>query len=134
GQISTQHSSTWARLLAAMDNGKACVLGGELDERELPLLPLETARASVAAGVRAYEALLGRGPKVYARRRYGLWPGLPQLLVKLGFQGVLHFTLDDGRFPLGSQTKTRWEGLGSSVIDVFARVPSDANKPETFLG
>jgi hypothetical protein len=84
--------------------------------------------------VRQYEALLGRRPQVYARRRAGLWPALPQLLVKFAFQGALHFTLDDGRFPLAPQCKTRWEGLDSSAIDVFGRVPCDAAKSESFLG
>ncbi len=59
---------------------------------------------------------------------------MPQLLTKLGFQGALHFTLDDGRFPLGAQAKIRWEGLDGSVLDVFARVPCDAAKSDTFLG
>jgi hypothetical protein len=29
---------------------------------------------------------------------------MPQLLAKLGYQGALHFTLDDGAFPLGPQS------------------------------
>ncbi len=131
-QIS-QDAATWSQLLSAIDAGKLSVLGGEHEERELPLLPLETALASLRAGVDEYEALLGRRPQVYARRRAGLWPALPQLLTKLAYQGALHFTLDDGRFPLGPQSKTRWEGLDSSVVDVLARLPCDASRPETFL-
>ena len=46
----------------------------------------------------------------------------------------MHFTLDDGRFPLGAQAKIRWEGIDGSVLDVLARVPCDAAKSETFLG
>jgi alpha-mannosidase len=124
---------TWPLLLSAIDAGTLTVLGGEREERELPLLSLETALAELSAGVSEYEDLLGRRPQVYGRRRAGLGPGLPQLLTKLAYQGALHFTLDDGRFPLGPQSKTRWEGLDSSVIDVLARVPSDAAKSETFL-
>ena len=125
-QIHDEQPAAWQRLLRAIDDGKVCVVGGEEDEVELPLLPLETARQSLADGVRQYESLLGRRPQVYARRRAGLWPTLPQLLVKFAFQGALHFTLDDGRFALGAPAKSRWEGLDGNVIDVFARVPSDA--------
>jgi alpha-mannosidase len=132
-QLASEKPATFSSLLSAIDHGTACVLGGELEERELPLLPLETALASLEAGVRQYEAILGRRPAVYARRRAGLWPALPQLLVKFAFHGALHFTLDDGRFPLGTQCKTRWEGLDTSVLDVLARVPADAARPETFL-
>jgi alpha-mannosidase len=132
--LANQHPESWSSLTAAIDAATACVLGDEPEESELPLLPLETALASLDAGVRQYTALLGRGPRVYARRRAGLGPALPQLLTKLAFQGALHFTLDDGRFPLAPQSKTRWEGLDSSVLDVLARVPCDAARPESFLG
>ncbi|HEX3727593.1 MAG TPA: hypothetical protein VHV08_15170 [Pirellulales bacterium] len=124
----------WSRLLASVDQGTACLLGNEIEERELPLLPLETTLDSLRAGVTDYEALVGRRPQVFARRRAGLWPALPAMLVKLGYQGALHFTLDDGRFPLAPQSKTRWEGLDTSVLDVFGRVPCDAAKADTFLG
>jgi alpha-mannosidase len=132
-ELRRNHPSTWSKLLAAIDAAKACVLGSESAETELPLLPLEAALASLRAGSDDYDALLGRRPTVYARRRAGLWPGLVQLLSKLDYQGALHFTLDDGRFPLGPQAKTRWEGLDSSVLDIFARVPADAARPESFL-
>jgi alpha-mannosidase len=131
--LKAQHPDSWARLLAAIDAGTACVLGGDFQESELPLWPLETAQSVLRAGSDAYQRLLGTRPQVYARRRAGLWPGLVQLLVKLTYQGALHFTLDDGRFPLGPQCKSRWEGLETSVIDIFSRVPADAAKPESFL-
>jgi alpha-mannosidase len=127
-------AATWPVLLAAMDAGSLAVLGGEPEELELPVLPLESVLKSLGDGVRDYEALLGRRPRVYGRRRAGLWPALPQLLTKLGYHGALHCTLDDGRFPLASQAKTRWEGLDGNVVDIFARVPSDAARSDTFLG
>jgi alpha-mannosidase len=127
-------AAAWPALLAAMDAGSLAVLGGEREELELPLLPLESVLKGLGDGVREYEVLLGRRPRVYGRRRAGLWPALPQLLTKLGYHGALHCTLDDGRFPLASQSKTRWEGLDGSVVDIFARVPCDAARSETFLG
>ncbi len=133
-RMATEHAETWAALLKEINLGKVCVLGGDNVESELPLLPLEQSLDHLRAGALKYEALLGRPPVVYGRRRAGLWPVLPQLLAKLGYQGALHFTLDDGKFPLAPQCKTRWEGVETSVIDILARVPSDAARPETFLG
>ena len=112
--LATQHPDAWSQLLAAIDRGELCVLGNEVDESPLPLMPLESALASLAAGAGEFDGRLGRRPRVYARRSFGLWPTLPQLLTKLGYQGALHFTLDDGRFPLGPQCKSRWQGLDSS--------------------
>lgn len=132
-QAMAAKNETWQALLGAIDAGCACVLGTDGEDREWPVLPLEQARQSVRNGVDEYERLLGRRPVVYGRRRAGLWPALPQLLTKCGYTGALHFTLDDGQFPLGPQAKTRWEGMDTSVIDVFDRVPYDITKPQTFL-
>jgi len=131
--LASKHPDSWRKLLDAVNYGKACVLGGDDVESPLPLLPIERLLEHLRAGVLKYEALIGRPPYVYGRRRAGLTPVMPQLLAKLGYQGALHFTLDDGAFPLGPQSKVRWEGLETSVIDVFARVPAEAAKPETFL-
>jgi alpha-mannosidase len=131
--LAVEHPDSWRKLLDAVNYGKACVLGGDDVESPLPLLPVERLLDHLRGGVLKYEALLGRPPYVYGRRRAGLTPVMPQLLAKLGYQGALHFTLDDGAFPLGPQSKVRWEGLETSVIDVYARVPAEAAKPETFL-
>jgi alpha-mannosidase len=127
-------AQSWPAVLQAVEAGTLGLIGGEPTELELPLLPIESVLASLSAGVSRYESLIGWRPRVFGRRRAGLWPALPQLLSKLGYQGALHFTLDDGRFPLASQAKTRWEGGDSSVVDVFGRVPADAAQSETFLG
>ncbi len=131
--LANEHPDAWQKLLDAVNYGRACILGGDDVESPLPLLPVERLLDHLRAGVLEYEALVGRPPYVYGRRRAGLTPMLPQLLAKLGYQGALHFTLDDGTFPLGPQSKVRWEGVETSVIDVFARVPAEAAKPETFL-
>lgn len=131
--LATEHPDSWRKLLDAVNYGKACVLGGDDVESPLPLLPIERLLDHLRGGVLKYEALIGRPPYVYGRRRAGLTPVMPQLLAKLGYQGALHFTLDDGAFPLGPQSKVRWEGVETSVIDVYARVPAEAARPETFL-
>ena len=110
------------------------LVGGELHEGRLPLMSSEAILARLRQGHAAYQKHLGRVPAIYGRRRYGLTPLLPNLLENLGYQGVFHATLDDGRFPRGSQAKVRWEGLDGWAIDTLARVPLDAAQPETWLG
>jgi alpha-mannosidase len=97
------------------------------------LLACEDILESLRAGVKGYEAALGRRSEVFGRRRFGLTPVLPGILEKLRFRGALHATLDDGRFPSAPQTKTRWQGVDTGVIDSIAKPPLDAGKPETFL-
>ncbi len=131
--LSRQEPATLEQLKLALDHKSACLVGGEYQEHELPLLPQEAVLAELRKGLAAYEQSLGARPTVFGRRRFGLTPVLPQILSRLGFDGALHLTLDDGVFPQGDQCKTRWEGLDTSAIDALARLPLDARAPESFL-
>ncbi|MCE5268917.1 MAG: hypothetical protein LLG00_13650, partial [Planctomycetaceae bacterium] len=42
-------------------------------------------------------------------------------------------TLDDGRFPTGSQGRIQWEGLDGTAIEAIASIPLDAGRAESFL-
>jgi len=132
-QIAASHEGTLTALRAALERGSLSLIGGEAEQRELPLLPRETVLAGLKSGLAEYEQVLGRRPNVFGRRRSGVAASLPQMLHKLAFNGALHFTLDDGRFPLGSQSKVRWEGDDGTAVDALARLPRDAASSATFL-
>ncbi|MFT7641723.1 MAG: alpha-mannosidase, partial [Pirellulaceae bacterium] len=95
---------------------------------------MEGLLSNLRAGQAIYKELLGCDVTVYGRRRFGLTPALPQILNKLGFEGILHATLEDGQFPNGTQAKIRWEGDDGSSLDALSRSPLSATAPETFLG
>jgi alpha-mannosidase len=132
-RLAAQEPATLAALQAAIGRGCVTVAGGELEEREIPLLPPEHVLANVHRGREVFARHLGAPPQVFARRRFGLAPMLPQLLSRSGFVGALHFTLDDGQFPRDGQSRSRWEGADSSAIDSLHRVPLDVTRPESFL-
>jgi len=121
-------------LREALDREMVTLVGGEVDEAELPLLEPESVLWQLTAGLAEYQRLLNRRPIIYGRRRYGLTPILPQILFQLGFRGAIHFTLDDGRFPQADGGKSRWEGLDVMGIDALSRVPLDASQPGSLLG
>ena len=121
-------------LREAIARGRVSVAGGEWQEIELPLAPVNDVIDNLRRGIATYEQLLGKRPTVYGRRRAGLSPMLPQVLTRFGFKAALHMTLDDGLFPKSDQSRIRWEGVDRSVIDCLARVPLDASRPESFLG
>ncbi|HEY2147615.1 MAG TPA: hypothetical protein VGH32_06740, partial [Pirellulales bacterium] len=98
-EMADHDPATLAALREAIERGTASVVGGEWDDAELPLLSLEAIAGEFQQGLSEYEKHLGRRPTVFARRRFGLTPALPQILNGLGFRGALHATLDDGRFP-----------------------------------
>lgn len=132
-RMARQEPATLEALANAVSQGRAALLGGEIVERRWPLMGHESFAAELARGAELYRTLAGKSPTVFARRRFGITPMLPGVLTQAGFRGVLHATLDDGRFPQGSQLKVRWEGLGGAGLDAVARIPLDASKPQTFL-
>lgn len=122
------------QIRAAVETGQIGFVGGEDVEGMLPLLSCEMLLERMHRGAALYETHLGKRPEVYGRQKSGLSPLLPQVLDKLGYQGALHFTLDEGRLPPGSQAKTRWEGSDGTAIDAIAKPPLDAAQAGTFLG
>lgn len=131
--LAGQNPSALERLKGLIEEGRLGLIGGEATEARLPLLSCESVRRDWRRGLDIYRSLLGQRPTVFGRRRSGLSPMLPQWLVQHGFSGALHAACDDGKFPEGSQIKTRWEGIDGSVIDAIARSPLDAARPETYL-
>jgi alpha-mannosidase len=132
-EMAGREPESLAALRGTIERGTASVVGGEWDEAELPLLPLESILAEFQAGLAEYDKQLGVRPTVFARRRFGLTPALPQILHNLGFRAAVHVTLDDGRFPNPDSSKARWEGLDNSTIDALGRVPLDAREHGSFL-
>lgn len=132
-QISALQGGTLEALQAALASGLASVVGVEQHERCTSLLSCETILGELRRGLATCESLLGYRPSVYARRRFGLTPVMPQILDRLGYRGACHVALDDARFPQSSHMKTRWEGADGIAIDALGKTPLDAGKPETFL-
>jgi alpha-mannosidase len=132
-EMATAEPETLTLLQDGLQKQTAVIIGGEWDEQELPLLPLEAILAQLRRGLASYETHLGCRPTIFGRRRFGLTPALPHLLHKLGFVGALHFTLEDGRFPSGNQSKIRWEGVDGTPLEALARLPIDATQADAFF-
>ena len=122
-----------AALTEAWDAGRISVIGGEDREASLPLLPLESVLYHLEQGRTEWKERLGRVPVVWGRRRFGLTPLLPQILVKSGFIAAMHVVLDDGIYPDAEYTKLRWRGVDGTLIDAFSRIPLAAEGASSYL-
>ncbi len=127
------HSRTLQSLKEALEAGRANVVGGEDEESASAFLPQTTLIRHLAYGHKQWQEILGTRPQIFGKRRFGLSPLLPGVLSSFRYEGVLHFALDDGKFPVPNQSKLRWEGLDEAVIDAVGRVPLDASRASTFL-
>jgi alpha-mannosidase len=131
--MARREPATLELLREKLERKELTFAGGEQDELETPLLPIECILANLLQGLDSYRRHLGQAPTLFGRRRFGLTPILPQILQKTGFSGALHFTLDDGVFPTASQSKNRWLGVDASDMESLTRVPLDARRASVFL-
>ncbi len=122
-----------AALRAGVAAGRVGLIGGDSSEGRVTLQSCETVRHQLLEGLNVFDHLVGARPTVYGRRRFGLSVLHPQLLGRLGYHGVLHSALGDGRYPEGSQLKIRWEGPDRQPIDAIGRTPLNAAHAGPFL-
>jgi alpha-mannosidase len=132
-QMSRREPASLRALRESLERGTSAIVGGEYSEAALPLLPPEVIRSELRRGLASYQQYLGTRPTIFGRRRFGLSAVLPQILKGLGFVGAIHCTLDDGRFPVGNQSRIRWQGIDETVLEAVARVPIDASRADAFL-
>jgi len=132
-QMARQEPATLAALKEALDKNSVVIIGGEFDERALPLLAPEAILGQFRRGLDAYRQHVDRHPVIFGRRRFGLSPVLPQVLRKFGFTGAVHFTLDDGHFPTSRESKIWWVGIDGTEVEALAKLPLDAGRSRDFL-
>ncbi len=132
-EMARREPATLEALKQALANQRAALVGGEYGESRLPLLDVEAIEQQLCRGRVTYEKHLQHHPTIFGRRQFGLTPVLPQILERHGFAGALHFTLDDGRFPTGNQSRIQWEGIDGTSIEAIGSLPIDAGRAESFL-
>src|SRR5579872_6334030 len=132
-EIAAKAPEVHTALREACSAGTADLVCGDLCERPLPLLPLQSVLWQLAEANCVTARTFDKSPAVWGRRRYGIFPQLPQILKKSGFLGALHVVLDDGIYPDAEYSKFRWEGTGSASIDAWSRIPLAADGALSFL-
>ncbi|MEO6810823.1 MAG: glycosyl hydrolase family 38 [Isosphaeraceae bacterium] len=117
-------------LLKAIDEGWADVAGGAYTEVDEPLLPWESIFWQFRKGSAVYcHHLEGRDVETLARRRFGLYPQLPQIAKRLGYRFALHLGFDAGKFPIPPEAKRLWESPDGSYLETLTRPPMAADRP-----
>ncbi|HEV3163353.1 MAG TPA: glycosyl hydrolase family 38 [Isosphaeraceae bacterium] len=118
----------------AVNEGWADVAGGAYAEVDEPLLPLESILWQFRKGHEIYRQHLDdRTVETLARRRFGLYPMLPQIGKRLGFRFAVHMGFDDGRFPVRPEAKRLWESPDGTSLEALTRPPLAANIPSQGL-
>jgi alpha-mannosidase len=109
---------------SAIDEGWADLIGGAYTEVDEPLLPLSSILYQFRKGGEVYRANLeGRNVETLGRRRFGLYPQLPQIAKRFGFRFGYHIGFDTGKFPIRPEMKRLWEAPDGSTIEALNRPP-----------
>jgi len=123
-----------ALLREAVTEGWADVTGGAYDEADEPLLPVESILWQFRRGGEVYrEHLDGRNVEALARRRFALYPMLPQVARRFGFRFAVHLAFDAGKFPVRPEPKRLWEGPDHTSLETLLRPPMAADRASTGL-
>ncbi len=121
-----------AALREAISEGWADIAGGAYTEVEEPLLPVESVLWQFRKGGSVYRAHLdNRNVETLGRRRFGLYPQLPQVARRFGFRFALHLGFDAGRFPIRAEAKRLWESPDGTSLEALTRPPLGADKALT---
>jgi alpha-mannosidase len=116
-------------LRQAISEGWADVVGGAFDEADEGLLPLESILWQFTRGGEVYRQYLDdRNVETLARRRFGLYPQLPQIAKRFGFRFGVHLGFDAGRFPIRPESKRLWESPDGSSLESLMRPPLGADR------
>ncbi len=117
------------RLRESIAEGWADVAGGAYAEVDEPLLPIGSILWQFRKGQKTYaEHLDGRRVESLARRRFALYPMLPQIGKRSGFRFAVHLGFDAGRFPIRPEAKRLWESPDHSSLETLTRPPIAADR------
>ena len=118
------------RLRLAINDGWVDLAGGQYEEAENLVLPLESILWQFRRGSEVYRTHLeDRNVETLARRRFGLCTQLPQIAKRFGFRYALHLGFDAGRFPIRSEVKRLWESPDGTSLETLLRPPLAADRP-----
>ncbi|SIO06443.1 alpha-mannosidase [Singulisphaera sp. GP187] len=118
-----------ASIREAITEGWADVVGGSYTESEEPLLPMESVLWQFRRGAEVYRRHLDdRNVETLVRRRFSLYPELPQLAKRFGFRFTVHVGFDAGRFPIRPEAKRLWEGPDGTNLETLTRPPLGADR------
>lgn len=131
--VESEQPAVLEALRAAVKDERLGLVGGDWRETGTPLLSLQHLIWNLRRGHAEFQRLLGATPRVWGRRRFGVGPYIPQLVLRAGGSSALHFVIDDGQYPDEEHTKFRWQGCDGSAVDALSRIPLAGDSASSFL-
>jgi alpha-mannosidase len=131
--VAVERPETVDLLRTAIMEQRVGLVGGDWRETGGTLMSLQHSIWNLYRGRGEFARLVGATPLVWGRRRYGVSPQIPQLVLRSGMSAALHFVIDDGQYPDEEHMKFRWQGCDGSVVDALSRIPLAGDSASSFL-
>ena len=132
-RLAHRNPAALARIRARAAAGTLDPVGGRLGEEWFDTGTPEQAAASFARGRGVWQDLVGSVPVTYGQQTGGATALLPDLLVGLGYTGMVWTLFDGTPLPDPAASRVRWKGQGGGSLDGVARGPLDARAAQTIL-
>jgi hypothetical protein len=132
-KLKQAHPERIAELRERIKSDQIEVCGGCYTEREDSLLPIESQLWNVMRGLTASRAALENDVRIYARRRGGAYPQLPQLLTAAGITRAVMVSYDDSSMPGHRATVVTYPSADGRELQAFTRAPYKADSPQTYF-
>jgi alpha-mannosidase len=117
-------------LREAVSGGWADVVGGPYSETDEPFLPWSSISWQFRKGAATYRTYLDdRNVETLARRKFELYPQLPQVAKRFGLRFAIYGCLDAGRFPVPIDSKRMWGSPDRTTLESLTRMPIAADRP-----
>ncbi|HTU21110.1 MAG TPA: hypothetical protein VMG10_23860 [Gemmataceae bacterium] len=132
-RLAKEQAERLTTLRERVSSDRAEVCGGPYLEREEPLLPIESQMWNLLRGRQVYQKLLGQDVRVFARKRFGFHPQLPQFLQHAGIGRALLVAFDEGVLPTHRSPVVSWPSSDGKSVEAFTRAPHPADSPQTYF-
>jgi alpha-mannosidase len=117
------------KLREAITEGWADVVGGPFSEADEPFLPWSTISWQFRKGAEIYRRHLDdRNVETLARRKFEIYPQLPQIARRFGLRFAIYGCLDAGRFPVPTDAKRMWASPDGTTLESLTRTPISADR------
>lgn len=102
------HPATIQRFRDAWGKGQIEFVNGSFSQPYTQLWPLWDQDKQFEVGLKTFDTLFGRHPKVYAAQEISLHPSLPDLLKKHGYNYAIHRSQNLGVAPIDTAALIEW--------------------------
>ena len=122
-EFAKSYPKTIQRFRDAWEKGAVEFVNGSYSQPYSQLWDLWDQEKQFEIGLKTFDQLFGRHPKVYASQEIALHPAMPDLLKKHGFDYAIHRSQNLGLAPIDTAALIEWQSPGGAGVRTLPAHP-----------